>query len=158
MAAMTAMPPKPARSALAGLAALLLCATGSAARADVQVILDQARVIRLPPRATTVVIGNPAIADVTIQKSGVGIVTGKTYGMTNLIVLDPAGDMISEEQVIVKPAEDAIVTVQRGLDRESLACTPLCERTVKLGDAAANFDAVTGQASARSGLATTGSK
>jgi len=129
-----------------------------AARAELQVVLDQAKVIRLPASASTVVIGNPAIADVTIQKSGIGIVTGKTYGMTNLIVLDGRGDMISEEQVIVKPADDAIVTVQRGLDRESLACTPLCERTVKLGDAAANFDAVTGQVNARSGLATSGSK
>ena len=158
MTAVTAMTVQSTRNMLVGVAALIACVTSSAAWADVQVILDQARVIRLPARATTVVIGNPAIADVTIQKSGVGIVTGKTYGMTNLIVLDPAGDMISEEQVIVKPAEDAIITVQRGLDRESLACTPLCERTVKLGDAAANFDAVTGQASARSGMATGGTK
>jgi Flp pilus assembly secretin CpaC len=136
------------------LAAAIIACGALPALAEVQVVLDQAKIIRMPSRMATIVIGNPSIADVTVQKNGIAIITGKTYGVTNLIVLDPAGEMLSEEQVVVKPAESQIVTVQRGVDRESLACTPLCERTVKLGDAAANFDAITGQASARSGLAT----
>jgi|1185.fasta_scaffold670248_1 Flp pilus assembly secretin CpaC len=144
----------PTWKALTGAAVLVSGLGLGSAEAEVAVMLDQAKVIRLPARTSTVVIGNPAIADVTIQRSGVGIVTGKTYGMTNLIVLDAAGEMVSEEQVVVRPADASIVTVQRGLDRESLACTPLCERTVKLGDAPVNFDAVTGQASTRTGLAT----
>ena len=138
-------------------AAILAIPAGFAAqpaRAELQVVLDQAKIIRMPARMATVVIGNPSIADVTMQKSGIAVITGKTYGTTNMIILDPKGEMLSEEQIVVRPSDQAIVTVQRGVDRESLACTPLCERTVKLGDAAVNFDAITNQATARSGFAT----
>ena len=145
--------PAPLRKA-ALLAAVIMLGGALPAHAEVQVVLDQAKIIRMPARMATIVIGNPSIADVTVQKNGIAIITGKTYGVTNLIVLDPTGEMLSEEQVVVKPADAQIVTVQRGVDRESLACTPICERTVKLGDAQANFDQITGQASARSGLAT----
>src|SRR4051794_10687509 len=101
----------PTWKALTGAAVLVAGLGLGSAEAEVAVMLDQAKVIRLPARTSTVVIGNPAIADVTIQRSGVGIVTGKTYGMTNLIVLDAAGEMVSEEQVVVRPADASIVTV-----------------------------------------------
>lgn len=139
--------------ALAGVA-LAGVITAAPAMAEVQVVLDQAKILRLPPKVGTIIIGNPAIADITIQRSGIAIVTGKTYGTTNMIILGNAGEMISEEQVIVRPPDEAIVTVQRGMDRESLACTPNCEKTVMVGDAAANFDFIAGQATTRSGLAT----
>jgi hypothetical protein len=75
--------------------------------------------------------------------------------MTNFIILDAKGNIILQEDIVVSAPESGIVTVQRGLDRESLACTEHhCERTVKIGDAPANFDAVTGQAQARNGFAT----
>ena len=53
---------------------------GAAAAADITVILDQAKVIKLPDRVTTLVIGNPLIADATIQSGGQLVVTGKGYG------------------------------------------------------------------------------
>ena len=37
-----------------------------------------------------------------MQKTGIAVITGKTYGMTNLIILDPKGEMLSEEQVVVQ--------------------------------------------------------
>jgi hypothetical protein len=134
-----------------GLCAALLASTAQAA--DINVMLDQAKVIRLPEKIAMVVIGNPAIADVAMQKSGVAVVTGKTYGVTNMIILDAKGEMVSEQMVVVKAPNVAMVTVQRGVERETLTCTPDCERTFKLGDAPANFDAVTGQSSARSAFA-----
>jgi Flp pilus assembly secretin CpaC len=143
----------------AGMAVLVVATLAAGlwsqgARAATEVLLDQAKVIRLPAGMATIVIGNPAIADITVQKSGVAILTGKAYGTTNIIILDAHGETILNEPVVVKAPEEDIVTVQRGPDRESLACTPLCERTVKMGDAQANFDAATNQASTRTGLAT----
>ncbi len=44
---------------------------------------DQAKVIKMPDRATTIVIGNPLIADVAIQPGGLAVVTGKSFGDTN---------------------------------------------------------------------------
>ena len=45
--------------------------------------LDEARIMKLPDRATTVVIGNPLIADLSIQPGGLAVITGKCYGATN---------------------------------------------------------------------------
>jgi Flp pilus assembly secretin CpaC len=138
--------------ALVGLAASALF---SVARADIQVEVNFAQLYELPQDVSTIVIGNPAIADVTIQRSGIAVVTGKAYGTTNMIVLNPAGKVISEQQITVKPRDEGTVTVQRALERETLICPPssTCERTIKVGDAPANFDAATGQASALSNMA-----
>ena len=49
---------------------------------------DQAEVMQLPDRVATIVIGNPLIADATLQSGGILVVTGKGYGATNLLALD----------------------------------------------------------------------
>ena len=43
------------------------------------VFMDQARLVQLPERAANVVIGNPLIADVSIQPGGLTVITGKSY-------------------------------------------------------------------------------
>jgi len=60
----------------------------SAASGPVTVRLDQAKMLKLPERTTTLVIGNPLIADASVQSGGVAVVTAKSYGMTNLVALD----------------------------------------------------------------------
>ena len=90
----------------------------------VSVVIDHAKVLRLPDGAQTVIVGNPMIADVSVQKTGILVLTGKSYGQTNLIALDGGGTLIAESLISVQAPEDAVVTVQRGLDRESYSCTP----------------------------------
>jgi len=125
------------------------------ARAEaVTVTVDHAKVLRLPEKAQTVIIGNPAIADVTIQRNGVMIVTGKSYGVTNLIALDATGALLAESSVRVGAASDSILTVQRGLDRESYSCTPACQPSAQLGDSKSFFDSTNGQSGARNATAT----
>ncbi|MCJ2017467.1 pilus assembly protein N-terminal domain-containing protein [Methylobacterium sp. E-065] len=145
----------------AGRAGLLLLIMGGAAAAGqpeplpvVTVLVDNAKVIRLPEKTTTVIVGNPIIAEVTPQKNGVLVLTGKSFGSTNLIALDNAGAMIAETMIRVEASRDSTITVQRGLDRESLSCTPNCQPAVQLGDAAKYFDANSGQADSRRKLAT----
>jgi Flp pilus assembly secretin CpaC len=111
----------------------------SAAEA-ISVILDQARIAKLPDHTSTVVVGNPLIADVTIQVGGVMVVTGKGYGVTNLIALDRTGKVIGEQQVQVKSPLDSVV-VYRGVARESYSCKPDCERRITLGDTPEYFEA-----------------
>ncbi|WP_267358355.1 MULTISPECIES: pilus assembly protein N-terminal domain-containing protein [unclassified Methylobacterium] len=145
----------------AGRAGLLLLIMGGAAAAGqpeplpvVTVLVDNAKVIRLPEKTTTVIVGNPIIAEVTPQKNGVLVLTGKSFGSTNLIALDNAGAMIAETMIRVEASRDSTIMVQRGLDRESLSCTPNCQPAVQLGDAAKYFDASSGQADSRRKLAT----
>lgn len=122
----------------------------------VQVVVDHAKVLRLPEKAQTVIVGNPAIADVTVQRNGVMIVTGKSYGVTNLIALDATGALLAESSVRVGAATESILTVQRGLERESYSCTPACQPSAQLGDSKAFFDGTSGQSGARNAAATGG--
>lgn len=122
----------------------------------VTVIVDNAKVIRLPEKTQTVVVGNPFIAEVTPQKNGVLILTGKSFGSTNLIALDSAGALIAETMIRVEASREATITVQRGMDRESLSCTPNCQPSAQLGDAAKYFDPASGQADKRRALASSG--
>ena len=122
----------------------------------VMVVIDHAKVLRLPERTQTVIVGNPIIADVSVQKNGVLVLTGKSYGRTNLIALDPAGTLLAESMISVQAPEASVVTVQRGLDRESYSCTPHCQPSILLGDAAKHFGEVSGQAGQRASLAVGG--
>ncbi len=58
--------------------------SASTIREPVTVHLDQAKLLKLPERTATLVIGNPLIADAAVQPGGVLVITGKSYGMTNL--------------------------------------------------------------------------
>ena len=113
-----------------------------------RITLDEAQVAKLPPNTATVIIGNPAVADVTTLKGGAGmVVTGKGYGRTNLIALDAGGNLIDEKVIHVQPTRNVLV-VQRGDSRESYSCDPLCMPTAVLGDDSKVFGEVSGQVTA----------
>jgi hypothetical protein len=133
--------------------AALICAAPASAQQTVTVFLDQAKVLKLPERVATIVVGNPLIADITIQSGGLAVVTGKGYGMTNLIALDRTGAVLMEQAVQVQGPRDNVVVVHRGVERESYSCTPKCERRITLGDTAGYFDQTLGQTGNRNVLA-----
>lgn len=125
---------------LAGLVApaLLMSVPSPAAAAGprdlVVVTVDRARIARIPEKTQTLVIGQPGIADVTMLKnSGMGVITGKSYGETNLIALDGEGNMLGE-WIIRVGADRADLLVQNGVNRESYICAPDCLPTVELSD------------------------
>jgi Flp pilus assembly secretin CpaC len=114
---------------------------------------DHAQVLKLPPKATTIIIGNPMIADVSVQKNGSMVVTGKSFGTTNLIAQDSTGAVIGESLIRVEAATEGVVVVQRGMERETYSCQPRCQPTLALGDIARHFEGVGSQSTARNGLA-----
>jgi Flp pilus assembly secretin CpaC len=136
----------------AWLAATLLLA-GTAAAEPIEVTLDQAKVVKMPEKVSTVVIGNPLIADVSIQPGGVMVVTGKGYGSTNVVALDRTGSVLMERPVEVRGPREGVIIVYRGVERESYNCAPNCEQRVTLGDAPKFFDATLNQTMTRSGSA-----
>jgi Flp pilus assembly secretin CpaC len=127
--------------------------SGRGAPGDVSVVVDRAKIIRLPERTQTVVVGNPGIADVTLQRNGIVVLTGKSYGLTNLIALDAAGNMLAESTVRVQAPTEALVVVQRGLERESYSCTPRCQPSIVLGDSGKYFGDAAAQAGAHNSVA-----
>jgi Flp pilus assembly secretin CpaC len=135
-----------------GFAFLMACGSVAVADTDkIVVMVDQARIVKIPGNAQTLVIGNPAIADVTLQ-NGVMIVTGKGFGETNFIALDSIGNPVAESMIQVISANNALV-VQRGMDQESYSCAPRCEPTVKLGDSGKYMGEVAGQVQSHSSQA-----
>ena len=135
--------------------ALLTALISSAARADtLNVNVDQARLLKLPDRVNTIVIGNPLIADATLQKGGILVVTGKGYGATNLLALDRNGRVIMRKDVrVLGPSGRDLVVVYKGIERETYSCAPVCEPRITLGDATAYFNGTLGQTGARNGQA-----
>ncbi|OSI52709.1 pilus assembly protein N-terminal domain-containing protein [Bradyrhizobium canariense] len=128
----------------------------------IAVNVDQAKLVRLPGKVATIVVGNPLIADVTLQPGGMIVVTGKGYGATNFIALDRGGEILVDRQVQVEGPSDRLVTVYRGIERESYSCAPLCQRRVTLGDSDTYFNSTMSQAgplsSSASGSAGAGAK
>lgn len=106
----------------------------AAAAEPIDVTLDQATVLQLPDRATTVIVGNPLIADLSIQPGGLAVITGKGYGATNFIALDRNGAVLMEKTVEVKGPSDATVVVYRGATRQTYSCAPDCSPRITLGD------------------------
>lgn len=146
--------------AAAGRAVLLaavLCLVPFAASAEpaevIPVDLDQARLIKLPERAATVVIGDPLIADLSIQPGGLAVVTGKSYGATNVIVLDKNGAVLAEHSILVRGPSDPIVVVYRGTVRDTYSCAPECFPRITLGDDGDYFTGVINQSATRSNQA-----
>ena len=143
---------------LSVLGAMLLVAPARAvdraADPAITVLVDNARVMRLPERTQTVIVGNPNIADVSAQRNGVVVLPGKSFGQTNLIALAANGAMLAETVISVQaPRQTSVVMVQRGMERESYSCTPNCQPTMQLGDATKYFAEVSGQSDSHRNLA-----
>lgn len=115
--------------------------------------LDEATLLRLGSQAQTIVIGNPSIADAVVNDGKTIVITGKSFGTTNLIALDRRGEIIIERQVWVQPPSVSILTVQRGDEQETYSCSPQCRRTAVIGDTTKNFSDIVNQAQTRNGLA-----
>jgi hypothetical protein len=135
------------------MAAVAVIAPRPAPAADVIVNVDQAKLLKLPDKLATIVIGNPLIADASLQPNGLMVLTGKGYGMTNLIALDRAGNVLMEKSIEVQGPPGRLVVVYKGIERETYSCTPTCERRITLGDGNPYFEAVIGQTAARNTLA-----
>lgn len=101
----------------------------------ITVKVNMARILRISAPAATVIIGNPGVADITIQDPQTLVLTGRSYGQTNLIVLDAAGNPVADTIVSVVQAQGSdMVTVYMGSARQTLACEPVCQPTIMLGD------------------------
>jgi hypothetical protein len=145
------------------LATLAICAVAGLARpaaaegegGTVEIVLDRAQVFAISEEARTLIIGNPAIADVNILRPGLMVVTGKAFGLTNLVSLDKDGKQISNAMLRVTASDEQMVTVMRGGANETLHCPPggVCASTITLGDAPEAFGKLVGQVPTRQGLA-----
>ncbi|MFN0218526.1 MAG: pilus assembly protein N-terminal domain-containing protein [Hyphomicrobium sp.] len=109
---------------------------------DLVVRYDQSQLLRLPRPAAEIIIGNPSIADVSLQGGNLLVVTGKTFGITNIIALDAERNVIQDQRVLVERDDLKVVNLHKGSTRFTYSCTPNCEPNLTIGDDKAFFDTV----------------
>jgi Flp pilus assembly secretin CpaC len=97
----------------------------------IQVVLNQAKIVKLTKDATTIVIGNPEIVDATVQDARTIVLTGKGFGVTNLVILDPDGAPVVDQSVFVSRNDEKTLRIFRRSKMQTLSCTPMCEGSYK---------------------------
>jgi Flp pilus assembly secretin CpaC len=125
-------------TALAALSCLALMAGGVEANAaSLSVPLDRSVRLSVPGSAASVVIGNPDIADVTVVDSHNIFVSGRSFGSTDIHVLDADGRLLISADLVVSAPNSAHVSIYRGATRTDLSCSPVCQSAQGGGKAAA---------------------
>jgi hypothetical protein len=114
--------------------ALLLAAIAPASFAaeSTSVSMGGTSLIPLPRDAAQVVVGNPAVADVTMQSPRTLVLFGKYPGGTSLLVVDHTGKAILNTSVMVTAIDAEGVTIRYGTGKNwspggavaSAACGP----------------------------------
>ncbi len=123
-----------------------------AAESPIDVTIDFAKVLKLDAPAQTIIIGNPGIADASVDDEKTLVLTGKTAGTTNLIVLDKDGNEVLNTTLRVSSDIRQLTTIFYGQDRQTFSCAPVCERVVSVGDEKQHFDDASAQIQARQDL------
>lgn len=93
-----------------------------------RVYMDHARVLKLDRAVSKVIIGNSDVADATVADSRTIVLTGRSFGTTNLVLLDADGNAIVDERILVSIDEGNTVRVYKQTERTVLSCTPNCEQ------------------------------
>ncbi len=119
---------------------LLFTATWSelACAEDVMLKTDQTSLLMLSAEPGTIVIGNPGIADVTLNGKQL-FMHGKAPGSTNLMILDTNGNKLADMYVSVSNDSRNLVSVYSGslkgqTARSTFSCVPDCEPAMVAGD------------------------
>jgi Pilus formation protein N terminal region len=120
-------------SVLAGAATVALLAGQACAGTPFVVGTDMTSLVTLSTEPATVAIGNPSIADVTLNGKQL-FIHGHAFGDTNVILLDRSGNMIASFEVTVKYEVANMVSVFGKGTRWSYTCAPYCEAAMIPGD------------------------
>jgi Flp pilus assembly secretin CpaC len=126
------------------LAAMVLASLSQAALAEpFRVSVDQTVPIRLTAAAHSVVVGNASVADVAVADPMTLLVTGKSFGSTNLVVLDREGRSIYTSAIAVAASGDANeLTIIAGGKTQTFSCIDKCRPTLRVTDDPQRFGEV----------------
>ncbi len=103
--------------------------------------------VHLNRQAASVVIGNQNIADVAVAAPRLILLTGKSFGTTNLIVFDANNNIILSGDVVVTTNSANLVTINRGGNSYTYDCAAQeCRDAPVVGDQQEHFARSLGQA------------
>jgi Flp pilus assembly secretin CpaC len=121
---------------------------------------DQTQMIALASEPGTVVVGNPSIADISVNGKQV-FLHGRAFGDTNVIILDTNGNQMANFDVTVIHSANNDVAIYAArtsavapASRYSYSCDPDCQRTMIPGDDFGSYKDLVAAHVLKSGLAT----
>ena len=144
------------RRALLAAAFLAAAPAYAAGKNDsVALALDEVHTLTFRTPVSTVYVGNPTIADVTMIDARHAFVQGKGYGRTNVVALNHDNVMVFNTHITVTGSEGSgTVTLNRGAQRVTLNCAGgRCEPTPMPGDGKDTYDSMNGQVTAHQSAA-----
>jgi Flp pilus assembly secretin CpaC len=113
----------------------------------IAVPLDEVRVVQFSQPITTVYVGNPAIADVSVIDSRHVFVLGKAFGETNMVALNADGKQVTNDHVSIFGHTGSMVTLHRGPTQMTYSCaSSRCEAAPTPGDDKDSYTTRLGQA------------
>jgi Flp pilus assembly secretin CpaC len=131
----TAAMTRPSRLLLALGAVALLAGPVAAQSGRISVEIDQAQRVQLRGPAGSVIVGNKEIADVTVVDANTLYITGRGYGVTEVVAVDPIGRTVFQSQVVVTAGDGSgRVRVWRGAQSTEMACASSCSPSVRGSD------------------------
>lgn len=122
---------------IAAALAVLIVLTPAAALAQsrpLSVEVDHVTRLNLNGSAASVIVGNSQIADVTVIDAHTLFVSGRSYGVTEIAVLDATGRTIYQGEVVVSAPSAGQVRVWRGGVVTDMACGSTCAPSARNGD------------------------
>ncbi|MHA7871145.1 MAG: pilus assembly protein N-terminal domain-containing protein [Hyphococcus sp.] len=127
------------RAVFSAIAVIVSLISGAHAK-QLWLTMDQVRPVKLEQPAQSIVVGNPAIADVEVQDSQNILLFGRGPGLTNIYLFDEQGEAIDNLVIRVRTSNADMLTFHRGsMSRTTLNCTPNCEPSVTVGDDQQSF-------------------
>lgn len=117
----------------AGPLLALLAGTPAVASEDLTIYSDHSTLITLPKRPATVIVGNPSIADVTLDGERL-FLHGRGFGNTNVTILDATGHAIGDYEIFVTLPEANSASVFKSGARQTYSCAGDCQPVLTVGD------------------------
>lgn len=136
--------------AVAALSLTLVLGTVQTLAQTLRIEVNKASILKLTETPSTIIIGNPALADVTPQDNNVLVLIGKASGRTNIIILDEFGDIMHNYDIAVQEEQTGNLTLYKAGKQWSYSCAPYCERVINPNDDADAFALNFGQVVAKS--------
>ncbi len=114
-------------AALASSMTMVSEAANPAQENEIDVYIDQTQLLHLGTPMGSIIVGNPDVATVAVHDNHTLLLTGLSFGTTNLIVLDSVGRPIHKSQLMVSErAGSGTLTVARGQETNTYACSNKC--------------------------------
>ncbi|WP_340692721.1 pilus assembly protein N-terminal domain-containing protein [Hyphomonas sp.] len=129
-----------AKSCAFALAGSLFVASAAAGQLSVEA--NKTVPVRIQGAAASIVLGNKNVADVAVHNEHLIFITGKSFGTTNLMIFNKAGDEIFSTEVVVTVNSSNLVTVNRSGQNFTYDCAPECRSVMSMGDQVDYFDTI----------------